>query len=144
MSTRGRIISAMLVSAVLMMGFSLGAVAQKKVVLWHFGGLPAEHKWVDECIKDFNAAHPEMKVERIEKSWMTKSEELISAWQIKAMPDIISRDSVSIPDMVEMGMLAPLSELFAEDIAAMKGRWLEPAWNLCNYEGGAVWGSHLC
>ena len=135
MSTRGRIISTMLVSAVLMMGFSLGAVAQKKVVVWHFGGLPAEHKWVDECIKDFNAAHPEMKVERIEKSWMTKSEELISAWQMKAMPDIISRDSVSIPDMVEMGMLAPLSELFAEDIAAMKGRWLEPAWNLCNYEG---------
>ena len=33
MSTRGRIISAMLVSAALMMGFSLGAVAQKKVVL---------------------------------------------------------------------------------------------------------------
>jgi len=115
--------------------FSLGAVAQKKVVIWHFGGLPAEHKWVDDCIKDFNAAHPRIKVERIEKSWMTKSEELISAWQMKVMPDLISRDSVSIPDMVEMKMLAPLSKLFPDDVATMEDRWLKPCWNLCSYEG---------
>ena len=131
---RRRILLVWVIGAVLL-AFSLSGLAQKKVVLWHFGGLPAEHKWVDQCIKDFNAAHPGIKVVRIEKSWMTKSEELISAWQMKTMPDLISRDSVSIPDMVEMGMLAPLSKLFPDDIAAMKGRWLEPCWNLCNYKG---------
>ena len=129
-----RILLFWVIGAVLL-AFSLSGLAQKKVVLWHFGGLPAEHKWVDQCIKDFNAAHPGIKVVRIEKSWMTKSEELISAWQMKTMPDIISRDSVSIPDMVDMGMLAPLSKLFPDDIAAMKSRWLEPCWNLCNYKG---------
>lgn len=130
-----RVRVAFMAGVVILLVFSLGSLAQKKVILWHFGGLPAEHKWVDQCIEDFNAAHPGIKVERIEKSWMTKSEELISAWQMKTMPDIISRDSVSIPDMVEMGMLAPLSDLFPEDIAAMKDRWLEPCWNLCNYKG---------
>jgi len=130
-----RVWVALTVGVGILLVFSLGSLAQKKVILWHFGGLPAEHKWVDQCIEDFNAAHPGIKVERIEKSWMTKSEELISAWQMKTMPDIISRDSVSIPDMVEMGMLAPLSDLFPEDISTMKDRWLEPCWNLCNYKG---------
>lgn len=135
MSTRRRIISTILVSGVLMMGFSLGAVAQKKVVVWHFGGLPAEHKWVDECVETFNADHPGIKVEKIEKSWMTKTEELISAWAMKTMPDVISRDTVSIPDMVEMGMLAPVSDLFSKDIAAMKDRWIPECWVLGVYKG---------
>jgi len=119
----------------LVMGYSFAALAQKEVVIWHFGGLPAEHKWVDECIETFNADHPDIKVVRIEKSWMTKSEELISAWQMKTMPDLISRDTVCIPDMVEMGMLAPLSDLFPQDIDAMKDRWLPECWNLGTYEG---------
>jgi len=119
----------------LVLGYSFAALAQKEVVIWHFGGLPAEHKWVDECIETFNADHPDIKVVRIEKSWMTKSEELISAWQMKTMPDLISRDTVCIPDMVEMGMLAPLSDLFPQDIDAMKDRWLPECWNLGTYEG---------
>jgi len=119
----------------LVLGYSFTALAQKEVVIWHFGGLPAEHKWVDECIETFNADHPDIKVVRIEKSWMTKSEELISAWQMKTMPDLISRDTVCIPDMVEMGMLAPLSDLFPQDIDAMKDRWLPECWNLGTYEG---------
>jgi len=130
-----RVFVSLLLAGLGIVMFSLGAVAQKKVVVWEFGGLPAEHKWLEECVTTFNAAHPGIKVVRIEKSWMTKSEELISAWQMRTMPDVIARDSVSIPDMVEMGMLAPLSDLFPKDIARMKDRWIPECWNLGTYKG---------
>jgi len=79
-----------------------------EIVYWEFGGIGSEHIYMPWLCEQFNKEHPNIKVKWEHKSWMEKRDILISSFITGTAPDIVSQDTGSLGDFVEMGYYVPL------------------------------------
>jgi len=82
---------------------------------WNFGGIDSEHAFLTYLVDEFNKKNPKIQVTRTQKSWMTKREDLITAWSAGTEPHVLSQDTGSLADFAEMGVYIPLSDVFTSD-----------------------------
>ena len=82
-----------------------GAEKAVEIVLWHFGGLDTELKYIPEVVANFVKANPGITVQRTHFPWDARLEKIIVAHRQKSLPDVIMTDSFEVPNMVEMGIL---------------------------------------
>jgi ABC-type glycerol-3-phosphate transport system substrate-binding protein len=98
------------------------------IEFWQFGGVSVEHElFQKEGVEKFNATHPNIIVKRTERSWMTKFEDLVTAFQTGTAPDVVTTDATQVPDYVEMGMYVAYDEEFPE-VLTWKDRFVPEIW----------------
>lgn len=86
-----------------------------EITWWHFGGIGSEHVYARWLVEQFNKEHPNIKVKWEHKSWMQKRDILISSFITGTAPDIITQDTGSLGDFVEMGYYVPLDNFIDWD-----------------------------
>ncbi|UUN29891.1 ABC transporter substrate-binding protein [Streptomyces sp. FIT100] len=71
-----------------------------------------------ELVKEWNAAHPDIRVEYVQGSWDSVHDQLLTSFEGGEAPDIIHDASDDLADFAYGGYLADLRELLPERLAA--------------------------
>jgi len=116
--TRVAIIAIVIIIAIIAVGIGMyllkpapAPAPVKELTLWEFGGIGSEHIYLPWLCKKFNEEHPTIKIKWEHKSWMEKRDILISSFITGTAPDIVTQDTGSLGDFVEMGYYVPLDSM---------------------------------
>ncbi|MBI3962115.1 MAG: extracellular solute-binding protein [Deinococcus sp.] len=96
---------------------------------WDFGGVANEITWIGQKIDEFNAANPDIRVERVLTDWATKRTLVQAAGASNTLPDVTSLDTASIADFVAQGLLVPLEDVDAALVERIRPRFVAEIWN---------------
>lgn len=87
----------------------------------HFQSLAWQQESVaanKELVKEWNAAHPDIKVEYVQGSWDSVHDQLLTSFEGGEAPDIIHDASDDLADFAYGGYLADLRELLPERLTS--------------------------
>lgn len=100
---------------------------------WQEGSIAANKSIVNE----WNAAHPDMKVEYIQGTWNAAHDYLVTAFETGDVPDIFQYESTVIVDYSMRGYLTDLAPFISPE---MKNDILDVAWATVTRPNGEVGG----
>ncbi|GHC55675.1 ABC transporter substrate-binding protein [Streptomyces flavofungini] len=89
-----------------------------------------------ELVKEWNATHPDVKVEYVQGSWTSIHDQLLTSFEGGEAPDIIHDASDDLADFAYGGYLADLGELLPE---RLKSDIPQASWETATF-GGKVYG----
>ncbi|WP_406472343.1 ABC transporter substrate-binding protein [Streptomyces sp. NBC_01615] len=105
----------------------------------HFQSLAWQQESVaanKELVKEWNAAHPDIKVEYVQGSWDSVHDQLLTSFEGGEAPDIIHDASDDLADFAYGGYLADLRELLPERLTSDIP---QRSWETATF-GGGVYG----
>jgi ABC-type glycerol-3-phosphate transport system substrate-binding protein len=109
------------------------------VITLHFQSLAWQQESVaanKELVQEWNAAHPDVKVEYVQGSWDSVHDQLLTSFEGGEAPDIIHDASDDLADFAYGGYLADLRELLPE---RLKSDIPQHSWETATL-GGGVYG----
>jgi ABC-type glycerol-3-phosphate transport system substrate-binding protein len=118
--TGGRLTKALapLVTAVLLLaGCSSGGERDDGRITLRFQSLAWQQESVEankELVAEWNAAHPDVRVEYVQGSWDSVHDQLLTAFEGGEAPDVVHDASDDLADFAHGGYLADLTELLPE------------------------------
>ncbi|MFD0412716.1 ABC transporter substrate-binding protein [Streptomyces sp. NPDC127108] len=89
-----------------------------------------------ELVKEWNATHPDVKVEYVQGSWSSIHDQLLTSFEGGEAPDIIHDASDDLADFAYGGYLADLGDLLPE---RLKSDIPQASWDTATF-GGKVYG----
>ncbi|MFD9859616.1 ABC transporter substrate-binding protein [Streptomyces alboflavus] len=89
-----------------------------------------------ELVKEWNATHPDVKVEYVQGSWTSIHDQLLTSFEGGEAPDIIHDASDDLADFAYGGYLADLGDLLPE---RLKADIPKASWDTATF-GGKVYG----
>lgn len=89
-----------------------------------------------ELVKEWNATHPDVKVEYVQGSWTSIHDQLLTSFEGGEAPDIIHDASDDLADFAYGGYLADLGDLLPE---RLKSDIPQAGWDTATF-GGKVYG----
>ncbi|ARX87232.1 MULTISPECIES: ABC transporter substrate-binding protein [Streptomyces] len=89
-----------------------------------------------ELVKEWNATHPDVKVEYVQGSWTSIHDQLLTSFEGGEAPDIIHDASDDLADFAYGGYLADLGDLLPE---RLKSDIPKASWDTATF-GGKVYG----
>ncbi|QIB42903.1 ABC transporter substrate-binding protein [Streptomyces aureoverticillatus] len=89
-----------------------------------------------ELVKEWNATHPDIKVEYVQGSWSSVHDQLLTSFEGGEAPDIIHDASDDLADFAYGGYLADLGELLPQ---RLKSDIPQASWGTSTF-GGKVYG----
>ena len=104
-----------------------------KVVMWMFGGVPAQQVWYRQAVEVFNASRSDIQIEYENRDWATQRESLITTTIVGEGPDIIHVHHKYSVEFGELGGLYALDN-FA-DFPQIHDRILPNVWEHVSFEG---------
>jgi multiple sugar transport system substrate-binding protein len=82
---------------------------------WHTYNVEVETPFLqDVLIPEFEAAHPDIKVEQVQVPYDEFRRKLLTAIAGGTAPDLIRADIIWVPEFADMGALAPLDEVMPD------------------------------
>lgn len=124
-----------------------GAVfAEKKVekpvevVFWYFGGLDTELRLFPKMIEEFNRQNPGVVVKGTHFPWDTRDEKIMTGFRQKNLPDLITRDSMAVADLVGMGILVAFDVEFPDYYNSWEPKFIPEIWNQVSRLDGHKYG----
>lgn len=120
-----------LVAAILIISCSGQNGGNGQVVLewWQFWTDPVIKPVIEEMVAEFEAAHPNIKVNVSDLTWANGHEKIVVAFSSGTAPDIIELGSDWIPEFSSSGQLASLSGNLPADTSLFFG------WQPTEYDG---------
>ncbi len=118
---------------------------QVKIKFWH-AAIGDALVYVNELVEEFNETHPNINVEATSIRPSTERRmKVIAASQVGTGPDIFYADVPEIRELVELGLVTPLDDLFPEEFLK---QYLDSALQLNSYKNhlyglpleGPTWG----
>ncbi|MFF3285921.1 ABC transporter substrate-binding protein [Streptomyces sp. NPDC003023] len=136
----GRLLTAAAAAlALLLTGCSGDSAPDDGTIRLRFQSLAWQKESVDankELVKEWNAAHPDIRVEYVQGSWDSVHDQLLTSFEGGEAPDIIHDASDDLADFAYGGYLADLSELLPE---RLKSDIPEQSWETTTF-GDGVYG----
>ncbi|KOG68951.1 MULTISPECIES: ABC transporter substrate-binding protein [Streptomyces] len=112
--TRTRIATALVVLLLLLAGCSPGGRTDGGPITLRFQSLAWQQESVTankELVKEWNASHPDIKVEYVQGSWDSVHDQLLTSFEGGEAPDVIHDASDDLADFAYGGYLADLNGL---------------------------------
>ncbi|MEU6596561.1 ABC transporter substrate-binding protein [Streptomyces flaveolus] len=112
--TRTRIATALVVLLLLLAGCSPGGRTDGGPITLRFQSLAWQQESVTankELVKEWNASHPDIKVEYVQGSWDSVHDQLLTSFEGGEAPDVIHDASDDLADFAYGGYLADLTGL---------------------------------
>ncbi|WP_037911988.1 ABC transporter substrate-binding protein [Streptomyces sp. NRRL WC-3744] len=112
--TRTRIVTALVVLLLLLAGCSPGGRTDGGPITLRFQSLAWQQESVTankELVKEWNASHPDIKVEYVQGSWDSVHDQLLTSFEGGEAPDVIHDASDDLADFAYGGYLADLTGL---------------------------------
>ncbi|MFD7701072.1 ABC transporter substrate-binding protein [Streptomyces caelestis] len=114
---RTRILVAALAVALLLAGCSSGGTRDDGRITLRFLSLAWQAESIEankELVEEWNAAHPEVRVEYVQGSWDSVHDQLLTSFEGGEAPDIVHDASDDLADFAYGGHLADLTDLLPE------------------------------
>ncbi|CAL9401602.1 sugar ABC transporter substrate-binding protein [Streptomyces sp. Tu 3180] len=114
---RTRILVAALAVALLLAGCSSGGTRDDGRITLRFQSLAWQQESVEatrELVEEWNAAHPDVRVEYVQGSWDSVHDQLLTSFEGGEAPDVIHDASDDLADFAYGGHLADLTDLLSE------------------------------
>ncbi|MFC8419755.1 ABC transporter substrate-binding protein [Streptomyces sp. NPDC057236] len=133
---RTRILVAALAVALLLTGCSSGGTRDDGRVTLRFQSLAWQEESVEankELVEEWNAAHPDIRVEYVQGSWDSVHDQLLTSFEGGEAPDIVHDASDDLADFAYGGYLADLTDLLPERLRSdipLSG------WETVTFDGG--------
>lgn len=86
-----------------------------------------------ELVKEWNASHPDVKVEYVQGSWDSVHDQLLTSFEGGEAPDIIHDASDDLADFAYGGYLADLTDLLPQ---RLKSDIPQRSWETATFDGG--------
>lgn len=86
-----------------------------------------------ELVKEWNAAHPDVKVEYVQGSWDSVHDQLLTSFEGGEAPDVIHDASDDLADFAYGGYLADLRDLLPE---RLRSDIPQRSWDTTTFDGG--------
>ncbi|CAL9619209.1 hypothetical protein SUDANB15_05789 [Streptomyces sp. enrichment culture] len=118
---RTRILGAALALALLLAGCSSGGTRDDGRIVLRFQSLAWQQESVEanrELVAEWNATHPDVRVEYVQGSWDSVHDQLLTAFEGGEAPDIIHDASDDLADFAYGGHLADLTGLLPERLTS--------------------------
>ncbi|GAA3506783.1 sugar ABC transporter substrate-binding protein [Streptomyces prasinosporus] len=118
---RTRIPGAALALALLLAGCSSGGARDDGRIVLRFQSLAWQQESVEanrELVAEWNAAHPDVRVEYVQGSWDSVHDQLLTAFEGGEAPDIVHDASDDLADFAHGGHLADLTGLLSERLTS--------------------------
>lgn len=118
---RTKLVTAALAGLLLVSGCSSGGVRDDGRITLRFQSLAWQTESVranKELVGEWNAAHPEVRVEYVQGSWDSVHDQLLTSFEGGEAPDIIHDASDDLADFAYGGRLADLTGLLSERLTA--------------------------
>lgn len=133
---RTRILVAALAVALLLTGCSSGGTRDDGRVTLRFQSLAWQEESVEankELVEEWNAAHPDIRVEYVQGSWDSVHDQLLTSFEGGEAPDIVHDASDDLADFAYGGYLADLTDLLPERLRSD----IPPSgWETVTFDGG--------
>lgn len=140
MAARGRALGAVAAVLVLLLaGCSGGGDDSGGRITLRFQSLAWQKESVEankELVREWNATHPDVKVEYVQGSWSSIHDQLLTSFEGGEAPDIIHDASDDLADFAYGGYLADLGELLPRRLRADIPR---ASWDTATF-GGRIYG----
>ncbi|WP_217142131.1 ABC transporter substrate-binding protein [Streptomyces sp. AC627_RSS907] len=136
---RTRTATLLLVLALLLTGCTGGGDAGDGPVTLRFQSLAWQEESVavnKELVREWNAAHPDVRVEYVQGSWDSVHDQLLTSFEGGEAPDIIHDASDDLADFAYGGYLADLTDLLSD---RLKSDIPQRAWETVTF-GDGVYG----
>ncbi|MFF8475335.1 ABC transporter substrate-binding protein [Streptomyces sp. NPDC015414] len=136
---RGRTAAAVLALLLLLAGCSAAGRERGGPVTLRFQSLAWQQESVavnKELVKEWNATHPDVKVEYVQGSWDSVHDQLLTSFEGGEAPDVIHDASDDLADFAYGGYLADLTGLLP---AALESAIPRRSWQAATF-GGGVYG----
>ncbi|GHI02447.1 hypothetical protein AQI88_13945 [Streptomyces cellostaticus] len=133
---RTRAVAALVVLLLLLAGCSSGGGRQGGPITLRFQSLAWQQESVAanrELVKEWNATHPEVKVEYIQGSWDSVHDQLLTSFEGGEAPDVIHDASDDLADFAYGGYLADLTGLLS---ARLKSGIPQRSWETATFGDG--------
>ena len=100
-----------------------GGGGNGKVTLewWQFWTDPAIKPTIEKMVADYEAAHPDIKINLTDLTWANGHEKIVVAFSSGTAPDIIELGSDWVPEFIAAGQLADITTLVVGDTGAFRG-----------------------
>ncbi|MDJ0464167.1 sugar ABC transporter substrate-binding protein [Streptomyces sp. H27-C3] len=124
------------VCALLLTGCSDGDKEADGRITLRFQSLAWQKESVDankELVDEWNAAHPDVRVEYVQGSWDSVHDQLLTSFEGREAPDIIHDASDDLADFAYGGYLADLRKLLP---AGLKGDIPQRSWRTTTFDKG--------
>ncbi|MFD8519183.1 ABC transporter substrate-binding protein [Streptomyces capillispiralis] len=118
---RTRILVTLLAVTLLLAGCSSGGTRDDGRITLRFQSLAWQQESVEatrELVDEWNAAHPDVRVEYVQGSWDSVHDQLLTSFEGGEAPDIIHDASDDLADFAYGGHLADLTDLLPERLKA--------------------------
>ncbi len=118
---RTRLVTAALAGLLLLAGCSSGGTRDDGRVTLRFQSLAWQQESVEanrELVEEWNAAHPDVRVEYVQGSWDSVHDQLLTSFEGGEAPDIIHDASDDLADFAYGGYLADLTGLLPDRLKA--------------------------
>ncbi|MER5505017.1 sugar ABC transporter substrate-binding protein [Streptomyces sp. NPDC002766] len=136
---RARLVTGVLVLLLLLAGCTGGGPAEGGRITLRFQSLAWQQESVKaskELVKEWNAAHPDVKVEYVQGSWDSVHDQLLTSFEGGEAPDIIHDASDDLADFAYGGYLADLRGLLSR---RLKSEIPQRSWQTTTF-GDGVYG----
>ncbi|CQR61048.1 ABC transporter substrate-binding protein [Streptomyces leeuwenhoekii] len=114
---RTRLLAALTAALLLLAGCSSGGTRDDGRITLRFQSLAWQQESVaatKDLVREWNAAHPEVRVEYVQGSWDSVHDQLLTAFEGGEAPDIVHDASDDLADFAYGGYLADLTGLLPE------------------------------
>ncbi|KMS78205.1 hypothetical protein ACH49_17460 [Streptomyces leeuwenhoekii] len=114
---RTRLLAALTAALLLLAGCSSGGTRDDGRITLRFQSLAWQQESVaatKELVREWNAAHPEVRVDYVQGSWDSVHDQLLTAFEGGEAPDIVHDASDDLADFAYGGYLADLTGLLPE------------------------------
>ncbi|AJP05891.1 hypothetical protein TU94_26100 [Streptomyces cyaneogriseus subsp. noncyanogenus] len=118
---RTRLLAALAAALLLLAGCSSGATRDDGRITLRFQSLAWQQESVaatKDLVREWNAAHPEVRVEYVQGSWDSVHDQLLTAFEGGEAPDIVHDASDDLADFAYGGYLADLTGLLPERLTS--------------------------
>jgi ABC-type glycerol-3-phosphate transport system substrate-binding protein len=118
---RARVLAALAAALLLLSGCSSGATRDDGRITLRFQSLAWQQESVaatKDLVREWNAAHPEARVEYVQGSWDSVHDQLLTAFEGGEAPDIVHDASDDLADFAYGGYLADLTGLLPERLTS--------------------------
>ncbi|MET8243985.1 sugar ABC transporter substrate-binding protein [Streptomyces sp. NPDC005202] len=133
---RTRLLAGLLTVLLLLAGCSSGSGHGDGRITLRFQSLAWQKESVEankELVREWNAAHPDVRVEYVQGSWDSVHDQLLTSFEGGEAPDIIHDASDDLADFAYGGYLAELSDLLP---ARLKSGIPKRSWETATFGGG--------
>ncbi|UFR01611.1 sugar ABC transporter substrate-binding protein [Streptomyces sp. Go40/10] len=133
---RTRIATALAVLLLLLAGCSAGGRADGGPITLRFQSLAWQQESVavnKELVEEWNAAHPDVRVEYVQGSWDGVHDQLLTSFEGGEAPDVIHDASDDLADFAYGGYLADLTDLLP---ARLRSGIPESSWETATFGDG--------